>query len=117
GQFAGLGHVISNLTVNQKNDSDVGLFGVTGADSVIRDVGLNGGIVVGIGYVGSLVGFNQGKIIDSYAAVSVSGQHDLGGLVGENGGTISSSYGTGAVTGLDKITGGLVGMNEGTITN
>ena len=74
--------------------------------------------MVGTGYVGPLVGFNQGKIIDSYAArLRVLDQHYLGGLVGENSGTISSSYATGAVTSLNKITGGLVGINNGTITN
>jgi filamentous hemagglutinin family protein len=117
GQFTGLGHVISNLTVESKNGSDVGLFAVTGSRSVIRDVGLNGGTVVGASDVGSLVGFNQGKIIDSYAVVSVSGQHDVGGLAGENGGSISGSYSTGAVSNYGTRTGGLVGVNEGTITN
>ena len=117
GQLAGLGHVISNLTINDKSNSNVGLFGVTGTRSVIRDVGLNGGTVVGAGDVGPLVGFNQGEILDSYAAVSVSGKYDLGGLVGENSGAISTSYATGAVTGRDQITGGLVGLNDGTITN
>ncbi len=117
GQFAGLGHVISNLTVESKASGDIGLFGVTGSGSVIRDVGLNGGTVAGTGYVGPLVGFNQGKIIDSYAVVSVSGQHDLGGLVGENNGTISNSYATGGVNSLDKIAGGLAGLNDGTIIN
>ena len=117
GQFAGLGHVISNLTINAKDNSNIGLFGVTGTRSVIRDVGLNGGTVVGAGDVGSLVGFNQGEILDSYAMVSVSGKHDVGGLVGENGGAISTSYATGAVTSRDEITGGLVGLNDGTITD
>jgi filamentous hemagglutinin family protein len=117
GQLAGLGHVISNLTINDKNHSDVGLFGVTGTRSVIRDVGLNGGTVMGAGDVGPLVGFNQGEILDSYATVSVSGKHDVGGLVGENSGAISTSYATGAVTGLDKITGGRGGLNDDTITN
>jgi filamentous hemagglutinin family protein len=117
GQFAGLGHVISNLTIQKQRHTDVGLFGVTGASSVIRDVGLNGGTVVGGANVGALVGLNQGKIIDSYATVSVSGQRSVGGLVGENSGTISTSYATSTVTGFDKITGGLVGLNNGTIVN
>ena len=117
GQFTGLGHVISNLTINSSKSSGVGLFGVTSPGSVIRDVGLNGGSIKGTGYVGSLVGFNEGEILDSYSTVTVSGQHHLGGLVGENDGTISTSYATGAVTGLDEITGGLVGLNDGTITD
>ena len=112
GQFAGLGHVISNLTVNYKNNSDIGLFGVTGTAAVVRDVGLSGGAVVGTDYVGPLVGFNQGTVLDSYASATGNDQHYLGGLVGENSGTITDSYATGALTSLNKITGGLVGINN-----
>jgi len=115
GQFAGLGHVISNLSIDARSRNGVGLFGVTGTASVIRDVGLVGGSVTGASYVGPLVGFNQGKIFDSYATVSVYGQHRVGGLVGENSGTISSSYATGAVNSYGEIVGGLVGLNDGTI--
>ena len=112
GQFAGLGHVISNLTVNYKNNSDIGLFGVTGTAAVVRDVGLSGGAVVGTDYVGPLVGFNQGTVLDSDASATGNDQHYLGGLVGENSGTITGSYATGALTSLNKITGGLVGINN-----
>ena len=40
----------------------------------------------------------------------------VGGLVGQNNGTITNSYATGSVSGNDYI-GGLVGANQGTITN
>ena len=39
---------------------------------------------------GGLVGRNDGTISDSYAAVHVSGGHQIGGLVGPNFGTIQS---------------------------
>jgi hypothetical protein len=49
--------------------------------------------------------------------VNVTGQYDTGGLVGYNNGTITNSYATGTVTGSSWDTGGLVGYNNGTITN
>jgi hypothetical protein len=49
--------------------------------------------------------------------VSVTGYNYTGGLVGVNSGTITNSHSTGSVTG-NGSTGGLVGYNyEGTITN
>ena len=64
------------------------------------------------GAVGGLVGNNQGSIVRSHAAGSVSGGATVGGLVGQagiySGGTISESYATGAVTGTSKV-GGLIG--------
>ena len=117
GVFAGFNHVISNLTVNYANNSNIGLFGYTSSGALIRDVGLSGGTVNGTDYVGQLVGFNQGTISNSYATGTASDQHYLGGLVGNNTGTITSSYATGAVSSLNKIVGGLVGLNSGTISN
>jgi hypothetical protein len=71
---------------------------------------------------GSLVGSKQaGSITSSYATGSVSGALAVGGLVGYNfaSGTISGSYAstTGSVTGSDIYTGGLVGLNQGTINS
>ena len=117
GQFAGLGHVISNLTVEYDNNSEIGLFGETGTSTVIRDVGLSGGTVIGTDYVGSLIGINGGTVLDAYSNLTMNDQHYLGGLVGENNGTISGSYDTGTVTSKNKIVGGLVGLNNGTISD
>ena len=69
--------------------------------------------------VGGLVGMlNQGDITSGYATGSVTGDDaSVGGLVGHNrSGTITDTYATGRVTGNSVIsTGGLVGMNLGTI--
>ena len=48
--------------------------------------------------------------------VDIIGGEDIGGLVGDNEGTITNSYATGSIAGDDDI-GGLVGDNEGTLTN
>ncbi|TBU95981.1 hypothetical protein DNJ95_07955, partial [Stutzerimonas kirkiae] len=131
GIFAGLGHSISDLTIESAHGY-LGLFGSTGTDALIRDIGLLGGSVTGTGtgynHLGGLVGYNYGGTIsNAYATGSVTGTgtyNYLGGLVGLNyyNGTITNAYATGSVTGTGTGTynylGGLVGYNyNGTISN
>ncbi|OEC32624.1 hypothetical protein A7D25_23160, partial [Pseudomonas sp. 21C1] len=116
GQFAGLGHTLSNLTIDRTDGDFVGLFGFTGFDSVIRDIGLVGGSVTGRYTVGGLIGFNRGTISNAYATGNVSGNEDVGGLVGQNNGTIGNAYATGNVLGNTYV-GGLAGKNLLTISN
>lgn len=114
GIFDGLGHTISDLTINRPDTSNVGLFSYTGNGSVIRNLGLLDGSVNGSGNVGGLVGYNNdGTISQAYVTGMVSGNISVGGLVGYNiYGTISRSYSTGAVGNADCIhCGGLVGQH------
>ncbi len=117
GIIEGLGHTISNLTVDIDANSNAGLFGYS--SGTIRDIGLVGGSVTGGGLVGGLVGTNAGGTISqAYATSAVTGGDQVGGLVGTNtGGTISQAYATGAVTGNSTAIGGLVGYSDGTIRN
>ena len=64
--------------------------------------------------IGGLVGRNKGYIVESLAAVDVSGSGaGAGGLVGINGGgTIDKCYATGSVTTTEYWVGGLVGDNR-----
>ena len=145
GSFDGQGHEIRDLFISRPNESPVGLFGFTGEGAVIKDIGLVNATVAGYYYVGGLVGFNNGIIIDSYttgnvsgtvgmvgglagkntdavsssySAASVSGVVNVGSLVGDNwGGTVSKSYATGTATGSSCV-GGLVAYNnKGTVTD
>jgi len=116
GTFNGLGHTISNLTINLPSTNNVGLFGTTDRGSVIQNVGLVGASISGSTDVGALVGANGGTVIGSYATGSVSGSSDaynVGGLVGVNSSTVSNSYATGSVSGGSGSfgVGGLVGYN------
>ena len=119
GSFDGLGHTISNLTINRPTQDYVGLFGYVGSGGAISNVGLEGGAVTGNDYVGGLVGSNVGTVTQSYATGLVSGSNYVGGLVGRNDRTVTQSYATGAVTGNNYV-GGLVGYNysgtSGTVT-
>ncbi|WP_295537007.1 GLUG motif-containing protein [uncultured Thioclava sp.] len=119
GKFDGLGHTISNLTINRPSTNYVGLFSYT-SGATISNVGLVGGSVSGHVNVGGLVGYNSGSTISNvYATGVVSGTgDDVGGLVGYNSrSTISNAYATGAVSGTTNV-GGLVGDNSiSTISN
>jgi len=118
GIFDGLGNTLSNLTINLPSANYVGPFGYAGTGSVIQNVGLVGGSVSGSGWVGGLVGENDGTVSTSYATGSLSGATRVGGLVGENDGTVSNSYATGSMsTGVNSgPIGGLVGINSGTVS-
>jgi len=116
GTLDGLGHTVSNLVINRHATDNVGLFGVAGTGSVIRNVGLVGGSVSGNNNVGGLVGYNSGTVSNSYTTSSVSGNYYVGGLAGENYGTSSNSYTTGNVSG-NYYVGGLAGENKGTSSN
>jgi len=79
------------------------------------------GSVSGITAVGGLVGNNRGDILDCYSRCSVMGTNMVGGLAGNNNaavgyGTTTNSYSAGVVIG-GADTGGLVGWNDGVVTN
>ena len=113
GAFDGLGHVISNLTINQPYQIYVGLFGIVDSGGSIRNVGLAGGSVAGGWMTGGLVGANYGSITNVYTTGNVASAYDIvGGLAGYNGGSITNAYATGSVTGASAV-GGLVGYNDG----
>ncbi|MCC6416163.1 MAG: filamentous hemagglutinin N-terminal domain-containing protein [Opitutaceae bacterium] len=77
------------------------------------------GSVSGTNLVGGLVGSGAGHINNSYATGTTTGSGSyVGGLVGNiyAGSTVTNSYATGSVSGTNRV-GGLVGSNDGTVTN
>jgi filamentous hemagglutinin family protein len=138
GTFDGQGFTITNL----KSD---GLFGAIGASGVVSNVNLvsatgggavaatNQGLIINSSVAnsliskdnaaGALVGVNDGNIVNSQVTSTIvqmaSAFSDtgvlMGGLVGQNNGIISNSFVSGgSVSGQLKI-GGLVGANDGVI--
>ena len=76
------------------------------------------GQVTGTNYVGGLVGLNAygGKVLQSYFTGQVTATGDaVGGLVGENNGSVSQSHSTGRVIG-NLAVGGLMGFNYGSVS-
>ncbi len=120
GLFGELGYAGTNGHI-----SDVGLVevDVTGRDRVGALFGRSmymtvfksyaTGRVTGRGdKVGGLAGESWGNLIDTYAAVEVSGEEAVGGLVGHHIlNRVTTSYATGRVSGMYAV-GGLVGATS-----
>jgi len=130
GTLAGLGHTVSNLTLNAPTSNYVGLIGRTSSSgaAVIRDIGLVNANVTGRAMVGALLGASQGGAVsNAYVTATrdtlsiVSGSSAVGGLIGaaERGvtTTLTSSYSDAAFTD-GSASGGLIGdASNVTITN
>ncbi|WP_326941689.1 two-partner secretion domain-containing protein [Actimicrobium sp. GrIS 1.19] len=121
GAFAGLGHTITNLTINRPNsgNSGLGLFGQIASTGTVTDIGLIGGGVNGpnSNYVGVLAGVNNGKVTNAYATGTATGSSVVGGLMGINYGTVNNSHATGTVLATGDNAGGLSAYNFGVINN
>jgi hypothetical protein len=118
GSLDGAGFKITGLTIDRPSSHNVGLFGRTESEAIIRNVSLEEVNIKGDYYVGGLIGINKGTITNSSSSGSVSGAVEVGGLVGENfNGSITNSYSSGSVTGSGSAVGGLVGRNMSIITN
>ncbi|MBE6733783.1 MAG: hypothetical protein E7563_00370, partial [Ruminococcaceae bacterium] len=143
GTFDGNNHTVSGLYFNNSEAQYVGLFGYIGENSEVKNTGVinsyikgnssvggvvgynnvgtmtncynTGSSILGVDYVGGVVGFNKGTITNCYNTSDVSGEYSAGGFVGRNIGSIANCYNTGNVTG-DNV-GGIVYDNYGTITN
>ena len=124
--FDGNGHSIRNLAI-RRNQEYIGLFGRTGREAAIRNLGLIDNLAdysgSSIYYIGGLVGRQvDGSITASYATGVAQGGNGrrggpVGGLVGwQESGSITASYATGVVEGGDgagDYVGGLVGRQDG----
>lgn len=122
GVFDGGGHVISNFTYTIDGFVNyVGLFGCLGANSEVRNLGLedpNVSLSLSNG-TGALAGLLYGGVVRNCWArsVQISGGFRVGGLAGEiHGGWLADSYVDGGyVFGQYNYVGGLVGDNNDVI--
>lgn len=123
GYMDGLGHTISNLTINRPNVQNVGLFGDVGYYGIITDLGVVGGSFAGQGYVGALAGYSDGVLSNDWSTANVTSKGTnfngdyAGGLVGyaDLDSEIDNSYAAGTVTGAHEAVGGFAGYNAGII--
>jgi len=117
GRLDGLGHTVTGLLINAPTRDQVGLIGYL-AGGTVSNIGIVGGRVVGRSSVGALVGNIGGAasvVQNSYASATIASVgigNSTGGLAGVNLGTVQSSYANGAVAG-GYYAGGLVGYNFG----
>ncbi|HEX73031.1 MAG TPA: hypothetical protein ENN65_06920, partial [Candidatus Hydrogenedentes bacterium] len=118
GVFDGQGHVITGLVINRPTTDSVGLFRYVAGDGTIRNLGLEGGTIVGGDYVGGLIGsayafWGTISVSSCWATGAVTGMDYVGGLIGyarasSSTISVSSCWATGAVTG-SYAAGGLIG--------
>ncbi len=110
---------IINFTYSSGVNNYVGIFGVLGANGVVKNLNLSNVVVSGVNYVGILAGENQGAEIRNVNIVAsyMSGTTYVGGLVGRN--TSGEIYNS-SVTFISSVTsvsgtsyvGGLVGRMD-----
>ncbi len=118
GVLEGLGHQVSNVSINRPTTDNVGLFGITDG-SVIQNIGLTNLNVIGRSNVGGVAGVNNGAISNTYATGSIRGVNTVGGLAGVNQGTINNAYATSSINASGSVAGGLAGSlsSTGSISN
>ena len=109
-------YTIGNLFISASTDY-IGLFGVTGTRSVIRNVKLTGVDVTGRDYVGVLAGRNRGRISNCETIGLVKGRSRVGGLTGLSDGAITASASNVTVTSTEGYAGGLVGESKAAIND
>ncbi|AZL54415.1 filamentous hemagglutinin N-terminal domain-containing protein [Aliarcobacter skirrowii] len=115
GKFDGLGHTISNLTINRPDEDYIGLFGRVSAwnTSYIENINLKDVNIKGNNNVGALVGYGYNIHIENASSSGkVVGGEEVGGLVGymnDSAITVLKSHSSAEVTGIENV-GGLVGQ-------
>jgi len=126
GTFSGLGHTITNLTINRPGAIVAGLFGYA-SNSNLYDFGLInasisagsiGGSYVPIYGIGAIAGYAEQSwisgVFSERGSVKGTNYNSLGGLIGAmKGGSLNTSYSTGTIDadtqGASLVVGGLVG--------
>jgi surface protein len=94
GIFDGQGHSISGLFINDKTQDNVGLFGATTSDAVIKNVAVVDSYISGGENVGAICGKSEGKIENCYSLSEVKGTENVNGIAGkvESTSTVENCY-------------------------
>lgn len=119
GSFDGQGYTVNGLYMNDSTISYGGLFGYTASNAEITEVGIDDSYFKGSQYIGSISGYNDGKISNSYSFyVILQGSSYAGGITGYNNGVIENCYNTGVVN-ATGYAGGIAGdkTNSSNISN
>ncbi|MGN0187546.1 MAG: T9SS type A sorting domain-containing protein [Paludibacteraceae bacterium] len=115
GKFDGQGHIIRNLFIKDAAKNNVGLFGVTGETTELKNFAIVSGNIEGSDYVGNVTGVNNGTIHHCYnmSEIRKAGKYS-GGIAGYNNGTIHHVYNVGLITETAEYSGGIAGFNAAT---
>ncbi len=117
GTLEGLGHTVSNLSIQGGHVTVMGMFETTSSTAIIRDLSLaNVNIQAQGGMVGAFAGQGSGNFVGLSSSGTVAGGTDSGGLIGWiTGGTIMNSQSSATVTG-NQDAGGLAALASSAVT-
>ena len=119
GTFEGNGHQIIGVTLSEEM-SDYGLFRYVTANGVVKNLTVEGEILGGDEQenIGILAGSNAGAIENCITRGTLNAETAVGGIVGKNEetGSVSRSENEAAIDGKMQ-TGGIAGLNEGSISD
>jgi hypothetical protein len=89
------------------------------ASGTVSNCMATNGVVENFFSSGGLVGANNGKVVNCYSTVTVSGKSQHGGVAGTNilSGLVQYCYATGDITSEEYDAGGIVGSNSGKVHN
>jgi hypothetical protein len=125
GTFEGLGNRISNFSILDREDENVGLFASTRRKGVLRNIGMVKAKVRAENTVhniaGALLAYNGGQVVNCYASggeVRSDFPSTLGGLVGLSYGYVYNDWAEVSVSGAGKAeAGGLIGNAHHAVFN
>lgn len=127
GTINGDGKIINSLNINFQDQSlnFIGLIGVTNPTSIIKNLSISGGSILGYGdAMGSFVGYNMGQLTNvsssailsrpngdalNYTSMAMIG---VGGVVGLNRGVITKAKFSGEIINTAGSSGGIAGYND-----
>ena len=119
GTFDGNGHQIIGVTLSEEM-SDYGLFRYITENGVVKNLTVEGEILGGDEQenIGILAGSNAGAIENCITRGTLNAETAVGGIVGKNEetGSVSRSENEAAIDGKMQ-TGGIAGLNEGSISD
>ena len=116
GNIDGTGYTISNLSYDNEEGENVGLFGYN--SGTISNITLENITVKGKSNVGGLAGYNTGTVTKCTVKGNITGSgNNVGGLIGYNSGSVTNNTTEGVVTNTGNNTGGLIGETITGISN
>lgn len=116
--------------INVTGGTSAGLGGVVGVNTekgnvqYVDSLGVTNGGDTSSSNIGGIIGINNGNMYSGYNESIVSGKNNVGGIIGTNaeGKKVENVVNATSVTGKDKDgksenVGGLIGVNNGNVTN
>lgn len=117
--------VATGVTLDKDTTALGGVVGINNGNvQYVDSLGVTNGGATGSSNIGGIIGTNNGNMYSGYNESIVSGKNNVGGIIGTNaeGKKVENVVNATSVTGKDKDgksenVGGLIGVNNGNVTN